>query len=53
VLALSLALEEALAGEAERPRLPLEGPIGTLRSFDDGSDDDDDADGSRDGTSGL
>jgi fatty acid amide hydrolase len=52
VLALSLALEEALAGEAERPRLPLEGPIGTLRAFDDAADDDDD-DGARDGTSGL
>ena len=52
VLALSLALEEALAGEAERPRLPLEGPIGTLRAFDDADDDDDD-DGARDGTSGL
>jgi fatty acid amide hydrolase len=52
VLALSLALEDALAGEAERPRLPLEGPIGTLRAFDDDADEGDD-DGSRDGTSGL
>lgn len=50
VLALGLALEEALAGDPERPRLPLDGPIGTVRSVDDADEDDDDA---RDGTSGL
>jgi fatty acid amide hydrolase len=52
VLALAVALEDALASEPERPRLPLEGPIGTLRAFED-SDDDDADDGARDGTSGL
>lgn len=52
VLAIALALEEAIAHDPERPRLPLEGPIGTVRAFDDDGSDDDDSDG-RDGTGGL
>ena len=50
VLALALALEEALATDPERPRLPLDGPIGTIRAVDDSEDEEDD---SRDGTAGL
>jgi fatty acid amide hydrolase len=53
VLALAQALEEGLAGEPERPRLPLEGPIGTIRSFDDDTGDEDDDMDDRDGTGGL
>ncbi len=50
VLALALALEEAVARDPEHPRLPLEGPIGTLRASDDEADDTGD---SRDATAGL
>ena len=54
VLALALALEEALASDPERPRLPVDGPIGTIRATaaHDDDDDDDDDDG-HDATSGI
>ena len=52
VLGRAHAREEAVAQDPERPRLPLEGPIGTVRATDDDGEDEDD-DASRDGTGGL